>query len=62
MIKIKRRTRHESRFHPKMGALTTPVTKISKTVLGIPVHTVHEYRTTYHGKVKDCETCELNKV
>lgn len=61
-IQIKRFTKTESRFHPKMGALTTNVTRIQKTFLGLPIKTLHEYRETYTGKIKDCEECKLSVV
>lgn len=62
MVKIKRSTKLETRFHPKMGALTIPVTRISKTFLGIPIQQLHKYRKTYHGKIKDCDCCVESKI
>ena len=59
-IRIKRFTKTESRFHPKMGSLITNVVRIQKTFLGIPFKTLHKYRETYSGKVKDCRECELS--
>ena len=56
-IQIKRKTNNALRHHPKMGALSTQVTTIKKTFLGIPFKTLHKYRETYSGKVKDCEAC-----
>ncbi len=45
-----------------MGILYTKVTYIKKTILGIiPINTLHKYRETYYGKVKDCEQCVLSK-
>jgi len=62
LIKIKRRTKTEPRYHQKMGKLITRVTKIQKTFLGVPYKIIHKYRETYHGKIKDCEDCSLEKV
>ncbi len=59
LISIKRETKAEARFTPKMGALVTNVTYIKKQFLSIPYKTVHKYRETYYGKVKDCEECNL---
>jgi hypothetical protein len=44
-----------------MGILTTNVTTIKRTLLGIPYETLHKYRETYHGKIKDCDDCILSK-
>ncbi|MBV7441117.1 hypothetical protein KRX57_06765 [Weeksellaceae bacterium TAE3-ERU29] len=59
-IKVKRSTKTENRFHPKMGSLVTKVTRIQKTFLGIPFTTLYKYRETYSGKIKDCDDCELS--
>lgn len=59
LITVKRETKVEKRFTPKMGELLTKVTYIKKQFLSIPVKTVHKYRETYYGKIKDCESCEL---
>jgi hypothetical protein len=62
LIQIKRETRLENRFAPKMGELLTSVTYIKKTLLNvIPLQTIHKYRETYYGKVKDCTECNLAK-
>jgi hypothetical protein len=45
-----------------MGVLSTQVTYIKKAVLGIPVKTLHRYRETYFGEIKDCEDCELSRM
>ncbi len=42
-----------------MGRLETRVTYIRKKILGIPVETLHKYRKTYYGEVKDCSECLL---
>lgn len=36
------------------------VTYIKTYVLGIPVRTLHKYRETYYGEVKDCDQCTLS--
>ncbi|RIA10735.1 hypothetical protein OE09_2609 [Flavobacteriaceae bacterium MAR_2010_72] len=59
LISIKRKTRPEERFTPKMGLLQTKVTYIKKQFLNIPFKTLHKYRETYYGEVKDCEECNL---
>ena len=59
LVQIKRRTRSEKRYSPKMGRLTTKVTYIKKYVAGVPVKTLYKYRETYYGEVKDCEACQL---
>ncbi|WP_405609313.1 hypothetical protein [Polaribacter sp. Asnod1-A03] len=62
LIKIKRKTRSEQRHTPKMGSLETKVTYIKKTLFNvIPIETVHKYRETYYGEIKDCEDCLLSK-
>ncbi|MCM4169332.1 hypothetical protein KCTC52924_00603 [Arenibacter antarcticus] len=62
LITITRNTKQEKRFNQKMGILYTKVTYIKKVVLGIiPINTLHKYRETYYGKVKDCDKCVLNK-
>jgi hypothetical protein len=61
-IKIRRTTRLEKRYTSKMGRLHTNVTYIKKTLLHIiPLQTLHKYRETYYGKIKDCEECVLAK-
>jgi len=59
LMKVLRKTRAEQRFSPKMGLLHTRVTYIKKTIAGIPYRTLHTYRETYYGEVKDCKDCEL---
>ncbi|MEN8884978.1 MAG: hypothetical protein ABF246_01180 [Winogradskyella sp.] len=60
LISIKRETIQESRFTKKMGLLATKVTYIKKQFLNIPIKTIHKYRETYYGEVKDCEDCQLS--
>lgn len=59
LISIKRETKTEGRFTNKMGVLLTNVTYIKKQFLNIPYKTLHKYRDTYYGEVKDCEDCKL---
>lgn len=61
LISVKRETKLESRFTKKMGALTINVTYIKKQFLSIPFKTLHKYRETYYGEVKDCEDCQLSR-
>lgn len=61
LISIKRQTKPEERFTPKMGLLQTRVTYIKKQFLNIPIKTIHKYRETYYGKIKDCTDCNLAK-
>ena len=62
IIKIKRIQQLENRYHRNMGRLQTRVTQIKKTIFGIPYKTLHKYRETYMGEIKDCEDCNLSKV
>lgn len=59
LIKIKRKTKQENRFAPKMGRLNAKVTYVKKLFLGMPIKTLHKYRETYYGEVKDCKDCIL---
>ena len=59
LIKVKRNTKYERRYSQKMGELTTKVTSIKKYLMGIPIKTLHKYRETYYGEVKDCQDCNL---
>lgn len=59
IIFIKRKTIYEKRYSVKMGELTTKVTYIKKYLFGLPIKTLHKYRETYYGKVKDCNDCML---
>jgi hypothetical protein len=56
---IKRKTKTEKRYSPKMGNLTTKVVYIKQYFVGLPVKTLHKYRETYYGQVKSCEDCHL---
>ena len=59
ILYIKRETKYEKRHSLKMGELTTKVTYIKKYLFGLPVKTLHKYRETYYGEVKDCNDCIL---
>jgi hypothetical protein len=59
LISIKRETKVEGRFTKKMGVLQTNVTYIKKQFLSIPYKTLHKYRETYYGEVKDCDDINL---
>ncbi|PKA83323.1 hypothetical protein ATE92_1475 [Ulvibacter sp. MAR_2010_11] len=60
LITIKRTTKKEKRFTEKMGMLTANVVYIQKAFLSIPFKTIHAYRETYYGKMKDCDECVLS--
>lgn len=60
LISVRRKTKKEKRFSQDMGILTTNVVYIQKTLLNIPVKTLHKYRETYYGEVKDCESCRIS--
>ncbi|WP_224488616.1 hypothetical protein [Robertkochia flava] len=60
LIRIKRKTRVEKRYSRKMGSVSVKVTYIRKMLLGlIPLGTLHKYRETYYGTVKDCKDCVI---
>jgi hypothetical protein len=42
-----------------MGMLNSRVTYIKKYFLGIPFKTIHKYRETYYGEIKECDDCNL---
>ncbi|GAL61206.1 hypothetical protein JCM19300_4152 [Algibacter lectus] len=42
-----------------MGELTSKVTHIRKYLFGLPIKTLHKYRETYYGEVKDYKDCIL---
>lgn len=59
LLHIQRKTKIENRFSIHMGRLVTKVTYINKCILGFPVKTLHKYRETYYGEIKDCNECYL---
>lgn len=56
---IKRKTKTEKRYSNKMGMLTTNVIYIKRYFIGLPLKTLHKYRETYYGQVKNCDDCIL---
>lgn len=60
LSRIKRETKYEKRYSVKMGELTTQVTYIKRYIMGLPVRTLHKYRETYYGEVKDCKDCNVS--
>jgi hypothetical protein len=61
MIRIKRITKNEKRYGKEMGLLHCGVTRIHKTIFGIPFKQLHAYRETYYGEVKSLSECNLSK-
>ena len=59
LITVRRETKSEARFTKKMGVLQTKVTYIKMMFLNMPIKTLHKYRETYYGEIKDCEDCLL---
>ncbi|GAA4231164.1 hypothetical protein GCM10022291_02990 [Postechiella marina] len=59
IIQIRRKTIVEKRYSFKMGELITKVTYIKKHLFGLPIKTIHKYRQTYYGEIKDCNNCML---
>ncbi|WP_343487544.1 hypothetical protein [Allomuricauda sp. d1] len=59
LIYIQRKTKKERRFSTKMGMFSPKVTYIKKMVFGLPYRTLHKYRETYYGEVKDCADCSI---
>ncbi|MGB3343470.1 MAG: hypothetical protein WBA61_06135 [Aequorivita sp.] len=60
LVSVKRTTKTEKRFTQKMGMFTANVVYIQKTFLRIPFKTIHKYRETYYGEVKDCDDCVIS--
>lgn len=62
ILSVKRKSKFENRYSPKMGRLVARVTSVKIFLFGvIPIKTLHKYRNTYYGKVKDVNDCNLNK-
>ncbi len=59
IIQVKRKTIVEKRHTVRMGELTTKVTYIKRYLFGLPIKTLHKYRETYYGEVKDSKDCML---
>lgn len=62
IVHISRKSRLENRYHPDMGRICIQVTRIRKHYFGIPLKTIHKYRETYSGEVKDTSDCVIAKV
>lgn len=60
LIYVKRKHRQRKYYSKNMGMLNVRVTTIKKYLLGIPFQTLHRYRETYYGEVKDCKECKLS--
>lgn len=58
----RRKSRFENRYHPRMGRLSVQVTRIQRCIFGIPFKTIHKYRETYNGEIKDCKECKISHV
>jgi hypothetical protein len=61
LVRIDSKTRVEKRYTPEMGRLHTKVTYIGKKLLGVSYRTLHKYRETYYGEVKDCRECVIHR-
>ncbi|MFH4968008.1 hypothetical protein V8G61_07370 [Gaetbulibacter sp. M240] len=59
LISVRRKTIVEKRHTIRMGELTTKVTYIKKYLFGMPYKTLHKYRETYYGEIKDSKDCML---
>jgi len=59
ILQVKRKTISEKRYSLKMGTLTTKVTYIKMHMFGFPIKTLHKYRETYYGELKNCDDCLL---
>ncbi|MDN3665504.1 hypothetical protein ACFFU1_16130 [Algibacter miyuki] len=59
IIQVKRNTTYEKIHTVKMGELTSKVIYIKKYLFGLPIKTLHKYRETYYGEIKDDKDCML---
>ena len=60
IISIQRKTQYENRYSKAMGQFRAKVTSIKLVLFNlIPLRTLHRYRETYYGEVKDCTDCSL---
>ena len=59
IIHIKRKTKYQKYYSSAMGMLNSRVTTIKKYFLFIPLETIHQYRETYNGNIKNCDDCNL---
>jgi len=62
ILKVKRKTKKETRISKKMGCLITDVTRIKLYLFGIiPIKQLHAYRETYYGEVKELKDCDVDR-
>lgn len=62
LIKIKKKSKLENRYHKDMGRVVCRVFRVKMYLFGIiPIKTIHSYRETYYGEIKDIEDCKLSK-
>ena len=62
ILKVKRKTKKETRTSKRMGRLITYVTRIKLYLFGIiPIKQLHAYRGTYYGEVKDLKKCNIDR-
>ncbi|MFT6698656.1 MAG: hypothetical protein ACJAVD_000140 [Porticoccaceae bacterium] len=59
ILHVKRETKYQKYYSSAMGMLNSRVTYIKKYFLGIPFKTIHKYRETYYGEIKECDDCNL---
>lgn len=63
ILKVKRKSRYENRYHENMGLLICKVVKIQLLLFNfIPVKTYYQYRETYNGEIKELKNCQLHKI
>lgn len=60
IIYVKRQHQQKKYYSKQMGMLNARVTTIKKYLLGIPLQTLHKYRETYYGEMKDCSDCVIS--
>ncbi len=62
ILKVKRKTKKETRTSEKMGCLITDVTRIKLYLFGIiPIKQLYAYRETYYGEVKELKDCDVDR-
>lgn len=62
ILSVKRKSKFENIYSPKMGRLVAKITSVKLFLFGlISIKTLHKYRNTYYGEVKDVKDCNLNK-
>ena len=59
ILQIKRKTKYQKYYSSAMGMLNARVIYTQKYFLGIPFKTIHKYRETYYGEIKNCDDCNL---